>query len=130
MRLGTYHGNFLSKLSSAFVEADAATLGRLITDDYIHVNGSSGNVVDREQWLSYIASRRRELEDGVLVVDSYEVHDVEVRLHDETAIVVGIVAVSGTRNGQAFDRRIRFTNVWVEQDGAWRRAAFHDSRLP
>jgi len=114
----------------AFVEADVPVVRSMLTEDYVHVNGGSGNVIDRERWLAWIASRRVELDRGDLVIDTYRVDEVKVEMHGETAIVTGVVHSTGRRRSEAFTSRIRFTNVWTEQDGVWRRAAFHDSRLP
>jgi hypothetical protein len=119
-----------SSFSRAFLEADAGTLRSLLTVDYLHVNGRSGSVLNREEWLDFIRSRRAELASGELTVSVYEVDAVEVRVHGETAIVTGVVESRGVRREVPFVSRIRFTNVWVRQGGVWLRAAFHDSPLP
>ena len=114
----------------AFVAADTERLDAMLVGDYVHVNGGSGNLVDRASWLSWVASRKGELESGRLVVDTYAVEDVAVVIHGHTAIVTGIVRSTTTRDGESRTSNLRFTNVWLEQDGVWRRAAFHDSALP
>lgn len=114
----------------AFVQADVSSLKRVLANDYSHVNGRSGGVLNRDEWLTFIQSRRANLDSGKLVISSYNVEDVRVRLYGETAVVTGVVESSGQREGVPFSSRVRFTNVWVLQGGAWRRAAFHDSPLP
>ncbi len=105
----------VSAFSRAFVEADVSVLRTLLTEDYVHINGRSGSLLNRDEWLNWIASRRAELDSGRLVIDTYRIEDVNVQIHGEAAVVTG---------------RVRFTNVWVEQGGVWRRAAFHDSPFP
>jgi ketosteroid isomerase-like protein/catechol 2,3-dioxygenase-like lactoylglutathione lyase family enzyme len=114
----------------AFREADMSALQTLLTDDYVHVNGGSGNAIDREEWLKWMASRRAEIDSGALVLSRYDVEDVTVRITGKTAVVTAVVHSSGKRNGVSFTSSVRVTNVWVEQAGEWRRAAFHDSALP
>ena len=120
----------ISAFGRAFVEADVSILRTFLTDGYIHVNGRSGSVLSRDEWLNWMESRRADLDSGELVISAYGVKDVQVEVYGETAVVTGVVSSSGQRQGVMFTSQVRFTNVWVMQGGAWRRAAFHDSPLP
>ena len=113
----------------AFAEADVPTLEAFLTDTYVHVNGRTDNVLNRDEWLSWVKTRRTELETGDLVVSEYGIEDLEVDLYGEAAVVTGVVHSKVSRNGDPFENRIRFTNVWVLEGAAWRRAAFHDSAV-
>lgn len=119
----------VSAFGQAYAAADVEALRELLSNDYIHVNGSSGNVLDRETWLDWISRRRGDLDAGRLVVEEYEVGDIEIRIHGETAVVVGSVVSRERRNGEEVENRLRFTNVWIRGEAGWRRAAFHDSSL-
>ena len=114
----------------AYVEADVETLETLLFEKYVHVNGRSGNVLNRGEWLEWVTSRRAEIENGELVVSDYRIEDVEVVLDGTTAIVIGVVYSSQSRNGNTDTSGIRFSNLWLYRKGAWRRAAFHDSPIP
>lgn len=116
--------------SRAFVEADVTYLRSHLTQEYIHINGSSGNVLNRVEWLDWVNSRRAALAGGALVISDYSVADIVVKIYGTTAVVTGIVESSGMRKGVPITSRIRFTNVWVKQGGTWLRAAFHDSAIP
>jgi ketosteroid isomerase-like protein len=120
----------VSAFGRAFVEADVSVLQRLLTNDYVHVNGRSGSVLNRDEWLKWVAFRRADLNSGELVISAHTVEDVKVQVHGEAAVVTGVAYSSGQRKGASFTSRVRFTNVWIMQGGAWRRAAFHDSPLP
>ena len=120
----------VAKFGRAFLNADVEVLESLLTNDYIHVNGSSGNVLNRNEWLNWIKSRRTELEAGQLIIDEYDTKDIVVKIYENVAIVTGMVYSSGKHNGEMFTSHIRFTNTWVLNDGKWHRAAFHDSPLP
>ncbi len=119
----------VAEFGEAFVKADVTSLERLLTDDYIHTN-TSGTVLNKQQWLAYIQSRKAELETGKLTIDSYVNEDLKVQLHGNTAIVTGRSVTAGKRDGQPFVTRLRFTHLWVKSGKQWRRAAFHDSTIP
>jgi ketosteroid isomerase-like protein len=120
----------VSEFGRAFVEAGVSVLEILLAEHYIHVNGRSGSVLNRNEWLSWVESRRKELNTGNLLINAHSVEDVQVQVYGEAAVVTGVVHSSGQRKGSMFTSRVRFTNLWVMQGGAWRRAAFHDSPLP
>jgi len=96
----------------------------------VHVNGRSGSVLGRDEWLSWITSRRVELESGELTIDTYDVGKVKADVYGSLSVVTGVVHSTGQRNGAPFVSRIRFTNGWIKSGDTWRRAAFHDSPLP
>ena len=120
----------IDEFAEAYVRADVEALDELLADPYLHVNGSSGTVVGREEWLDWVAGRHDALADGSLVIDSYEVVDLTIRMRRSSANVTGIVRSAGSVDGVPFAREVRFTNVWVLEGEQWKRAMFHDSALP
>jgi hypothetical protein len=120
----------VSVFGRAFELADVAALEASLAAGYIHINGRSGGVINRVDWLGWVSSRRGELEKGTLLIGAYEVQDIDVVMYGKTAVVTGLVYSSGHRNGDPFESGVRFSNVWVCKDGTWLRAAFHDSQLP
>jgi ketosteroid isomerase-like protein len=116
--------------AAAYVAADVQALDALLADPYLHVNGGSGTVIGREDWLAWVATEREALDAGFLVVDQYEIADLTIRMRRDSALLTGVVRTSGTRDGEPFSREIRFTNVWVKEGEEWRRAMFHDSEIP
>ncbi len=118
----------VAEFGDAFVAADAEKLSEMLTDDYVH-SGPTGSVRTKQEWLSWVTTRREAINSGNFRIDTYENDELIVRIHADTAIVSGRNSATGIRDGQPFTWRIRFTNVWVKQEGQWRRAAFHDSRI-
>lgn len=54
------------------------------------------------------------------VLDSLELSDLNVRVEGDTAVVTGVNRVRGRDDkGQSFDRKTRFTDVFVKRDGRW-----------
>jgi ketosteroid isomerase-like protein len=120
----------VEKFGQAYVAADVEVLGSLLADPYLHVNGGTGTVLNEASWLAWIETRREALDDGSLVIETYEVEDLVIRMRRDSAIVLGIVRSTGVENGVAFDTAIRFSNLWVLEGEDWKRALFHDSVLP
>ena len=120
----------IEAFAEAFRVADVQELGLLLAENYVHVNGGSGNVIGREDWLAWVESRRREIQKRELVIGEYRIEDLRIVIHGDTAIVVGAVFSEEVRNDQPRTVRVRFSNTWLYEDSKWRRAAFHDSAIP
>ena len=55
-----------------------------------------------------------------MVYDLLELSDLGIRVEGDVGIVTGINRVKGTdAQGKAFDRRVRFTDTFIKQDGRW-----------
>ena len=115
--------------NAAFAEGNLAVLDSLTTDNYIHTN-SSDRAFSKERWFNYLESRSKDLASGQLKIDQYQLLEKEIQLHDKSAIVTGLVITSGFSKGNEFSRQIRVSNYWVKEDEVWKRAGFHDTRLP
>ena len=85
----------VSAFARAFQEADVSVLQTLLTENYIHVNGGSGNVLNRDQWLTWVASRRVEIDRGDFVYETYQVEGLQVQLYGEVMFLGTIAAVVG-----------------------------------
>lgn len=120
----------VNTFGQAFLEADVPTLQLLLTKNYVHVNGGTGNVIGQAEWLNWVTSRRAQIESGELRITEYRIEETKTAIHGDTAIVVGMVFSSYVTGGELKTSRIRFTNTWLYQDGKWLRAAFHDSTIP
>lgn len=119
----------ISRFDTAYKTGDFETLDRMISKDYLHTN-PSGNVVTRENWLNWNSSRAEAIKSGELVIDTYETSELDIRIRNSTtAIVSGVNRASGTNKGEVFETKVRFTHVWLLEDGIWKRAVFHDSYL-
>jgi len=106
----------------AFVDADAAALERVLTDDFT-LTLSNGDISTR-------ANEIDELRSGKVRYDVFENYDMNARLYaDSTAVVLGKTRVKGTSEGKPFDRVVQFTDTLAKRDGRWQVAAGHVSRL-
>ena len=115
--------------ADAFRAADAPALESLLAPDYAHTNGGRP-VLTREQWLSYVRSRRAQITSGALVITRYENVEVEARVYHDTAVVTGMNRSEGVADGKPFSSELRFTQVWRRTNDRWVRWAFQDAPVP
>ena len=114
--------------SQAYREADTNTLSDMLTDQYIHSN-NGGPILRKDTWLNWINSRRKSIEDGSLIISEYFNENVVIKTYDDTAVVHGLNISKGVFKGQSFSKKIAFTHTWIKENGKWKRASFHDSKV-
>ena len=100
---------------------DAATMGRLLADDFVLVTGSGKNY-----------SKADLLEDARGGKEVYEKNDEleqKVRVWGDTAVVTAKLWEKGTNDGKPFDRIFYFSDTYVRTSAGWR-YVFGQSSLP
>jgi hypothetical protein len=108
---------------AATVAADVPTLERMLTADMTYTHASA-NVDTKAQLLA-------KLRDGTYDYKSITPEERTVRLYgDAAAAVAGIAHVLVRAGGHDIDVRLRYTELYVKQDGAWRLALWHSTRVP
>jgi ketosteroid isomerase-like protein len=104
-------------LESAWDQAeqnkDATALAGLLSDHLVYVD-YDGSLSNKEQFLASIKS-------GDVSSEQIKNEGVTVRLYsnNNVAVSTGIYRDRGVEKGKPFQRRGRFTNVWIKQGGAW-----------
>src|SRR5437773_916607 len=109
-------------LALAYQKSDPEGIGRGVMEDYTLTN-SRGK----------ITTRANDIEEAKKVDPKYEIfenHDMKVRVHGDTAVVLGITHTKGISGGKAFDSEFQFTDTFVKDGGRWRLLAGHVSKLP
>lgn len=114
--------------NSAFQEGNLVVLDSLTTDNYIHTNGSD-RAFSKERWFNYLENRSKDLSLGLIKVDKYQLLEKEIQMHNQSAIVTGLIITAGFSRGVEFSRQIRVSNLWVKEDNTWKRAGFHDTSV-
>lgn len=106
----------------AYLHGDADKIAKFLTDDYTLTN-SKGEI-------STAADDIRDAKTGKVKYDVFENYDMKVRVYGgATAVVLGKTKVKGHAEGRAIDIVVQFTDTFVKQNGQWRLAAGHVSRL-
>ncbi len=116
----------VAAISAAFNASDVEALEGMLAEHYSHTNNDAAPL-DKSAWLASIERRRADAESGTLNITDVSTSDIVVRTSGDTAVITGIYVMRGERAGEAFARRINFTQV-LEWDGEdWYRVAFHDT---
>ena len=105
----------------AMVENDADAIGAFMTDDW-QIVGADGTVGDKATFLALVRS-------GALSHDVMETHEMQVRVFGDAAVMLARGVSGGLFRGQPFREVERVSCVFVRQDGRWRCALTHLSRL-
>jgi hypothetical protein len=125
----------------AMVAGDTDVVERLTADEYVQTD-ISGYVQDKSAWLNeYFRPLAALMKASKFRWDTYEEKDVQIRSFDDTAIVIGSIALKGTGakpSGHTwvespettFAGTLRFTRVWVKRDGSWKLAALQNALIP
>ena len=112
--------NTLMNLNRDYIDAvkrsDADWFGRMLLDDF-RCSLPDGSIIGRDRFLERGAQP--------LDIVSLEVHDVEVRVMGNAAIIHARTSFS-TAEGRAGSGR--YTDVWCRQNGRWLAAAAHFTR--
>lgn len=105
------------------VAGDVPGLAAAMSDDLTWTH-SNAVVETKAEFLEAIRS-------GKYRYKSMTFDDRRVRLHGgSTAIVSGTCRVQVTTGGRDIDVKLRFTELYVEQAGAWKMALWQSTRVP
>lgn len=108
--------NDVAALDTAFQAAtgrkDAATIGRLLPDDYILIT-SKGQVETKAGLLT-------EARDPNTVYTHQEDSQQTVRIWGDTAVITALLWAAGTEDGKPFEYRVWFSDIYLCTPKGWR----------
>ena len=107
--------------ATALMRRDTAAFQQLLAKDFIY--SEDDRTMTREAVL-------REIGTGSDTVQKAHNEDMKVHCYGTTAIVTGWLVVRGRGAGGPFDRRYRYTDIWMLRDGRWQIIAAHDYLAP
>ena len=110
-----------TQYQAAIQENDAATMDRLLADDFVLVTGS-GTTYTKADLLDEARSEQVHYE-------HQEDTDQTVRIWGDTAVVTAKLWEKGTNQGKPFDRTVWFSDTYVHTPTGWR-YVFGQSSLP
>jgi ketosteroid isomerase-like protein len=105
----------------AGVRKDVDAIAAVTADDYVMID-FEGKVRNKTATLERIKSSEIQLQSNSL-------DEVDVRIYGNTAIVTGRATPKGTISGKDFSRPIRYTRVYVKEDGHWQVVSFQQTRV-
>ncbi|HSB54542.1 MAG TPA: nuclear transport factor 2 family protein [Gemmatimonadales bacterium] len=101
-----------TRYQAAVKSHDAATMDRILADDFILVTGK-GVVHTKAELLA-------EAKSTDAVYEHQEDTQQTVRLWGSTAVVTALLWVKGTDKGKPFDYKLWFSDTYVRTPGGWR----------
>jgi|TARA_Y100000294_G_scaffold132607_1_gene125153 ketosteroid isomerase-like protein len=90
------------------VEKNYEALERIYAEDFVFTHGT-GEVHDTAQWIAALRAGRD--------YQSREHEALEVELHDDLAVVYGVLRIEASAQGRF---RARYVRVYQRRDGRWR----------
>ncbi|PYL15165.1 MAG: hypothetical protein DMF46_07025 [Verrucomicrobia bacterium] len=113
-----------NRWEAAIAKHDTVSVGSMVADDFVGVY-FDGKVMTRSGVLAESKKDRDTYKSAVnekLAVHTYG---------PNAAVVVGTAHEKGTgKDGKPFDRKLRFTDTWVERSGRWQCVASQVMKLP
>lgn len=91
---------------------DAATMGKILADDFVLVTGR-GQTATKDDLLKSARDRTVAWEQQ----DELEQH---VRVWGDTAVVTALLWLKGTRDGKPFDYKLWFSDTYVRTPAGWK----------
>jgi hypothetical protein len=109
--------------SEATLRNDGAAWERLLADSWMNTN-ANGTVTTKPQLLELLRTRP-------FPFVSVEDDDVVIRVYPGAAVVTSrSTRISEGHDRTEIKRQVRFTRVYVQQDGCWRVAAAQATPIP
>jgi ketosteroid isomerase-like protein len=91
---------------------DAATMDRILADDFVLVIGN-GKTFSKADLL-------QSARDKTATYEHQEELEQRVRVWGDTAVVTALLWIKGTSEGKTFERKLWFSDTYVRTDKAWR----------
>jgi hypothetical protein len=109
---------------AAFLNNDPKVMARVWSDDFV-VTNPLNKFVNKQQVLGMVQS-------GFLVITSYDRQIEYVRVYDNVVIVAGSETVvwGGKMPNAGKTEHLRFTGIWMRQQGRFQEIARHANVIP
>lgn len=106
-----------NKWNDAYKQSDVAAMNSLLAEDFV-ITTEDGATFSKYGYIAHCGNS----DNKVLIT---EMSDVKVRLHGNTAVVVGAYHEKGTFKDKRYEFHDRMTDVWMLIDGRWQVIASH-----
>ena len=106
---------------------DTAYISSLIDSTFVGI--SSVHTTTKNQELLGIYNNMSAMRRDSIFLDSLKMEDAIVNFYENTAIATFIVHSYKKDKGRPFDKRTRFTDVWILRKGEWKAVASHGTPI-
>ena len=109
--------------SDAYEKKDTAWFERNFASDFRGISSGSGKISNKKESIAAMLADKE-------VVDYSDLTELDVRVDGDTAVVTGMEHIKGKDEaGKAFDRKVRYTDVYKKRDGRWQVVAGQGTRV-
>lgn len=99
--------------NDAVAKQDAKWFEANFASDFTSIGGPEGKLNNKKEDIAETVNSKVKMELA-------ETTGMEIRVDGDKAIVTGVFRTKGTdEKGMAFDRKVRYTDVWIKRDGKW-----------
>jgi hypothetical protein len=110
------------KRMTAMAQKDVATLKNVLCKGLVYTH-SSGRLDTKQSLIEG-------MESGSTVYTSMEPSDVKAQDLGNAVVLTGVAAISVNSKGKPNSFRVRFTDVYENQNGTWRMVTWQSTKLP
>ena len=114
-------GALETEYQAAVQRNDAATMDRILADDFVLVTGR-GNVYTKADLLEEAHAKK-------VIYEHQEDSQQKVRVWVNTAVITALLWAKGTKQGKPFEYRLWFSDTYVRTPTGWR-YVFGQASLP
>ena len=100
----------LEAYDAAVKDRDEKKLGQLLDDDGLYIN-ADGRVLDKKGYIADFVTDK--------TYESASSTDITTRVVGNTVIQTAIWTAKGTKQGKAFQQKVRYMTVWVKKADKW-----------
>ena len=109
------------QLAAAHLQLDLKTIEYLLHPDYVIIQPGGRVETKAEVIASYNTGMRH--------WDTALVDQLDIRLYEDTARVVGRWQASGQHGTERFDYAARFLSIWVKHAGRWQNIGYQSTEI-
>jgi ketosteroid isomerase-like protein len=110
------------KLNKLIMENNSAEAAGYYTEDFLLVT-SGGGAKSKKDVVAEISSPE-------LKIQTNETLKVKVRVHENTAVLTGVLIQKGSYKGKEFDVKLLVTDTWIKTESGWKLLSGHASKAP
>ena len=110
------------KRMDAMAQKDVETLNKVLCKGLVYTH-SSGRQDTKQSLIEGMQS-------GTTVYTSVVPSEVKAQDLGNAVVLTGVAAIAVTSNGKPNSFRVRFTDVYENQNGTWRMIAWQSTKLP
>lgn len=110
------------RLNKLIKENNSTEASGYYTDDFLLVT-SGGGAKSKKDVITEISSPE-------LKMNTNETLKVKVRVHENTAVLTGVLIQKGSYKGKEFDVKLLVTDTWIKTTSGWKLLSGHASKAP